>query len=451
MLNKALLSRLLGGRKSSSDGAPALIPATAGHPASPAQWSSEPWTPEHESAAAAQAAHEPSQHDQTAYDDATADQGTGSGIVAGHIEHLSAAGASGWAFDAARPDKPVGVAAFLGAACLGHAAADMVRDDLRHEIGDGAHGFNLAFSPPVPEGLLHQVYIVAAAAGIPAVLRAPEPAEIVAAVHPDATGCAPIFIIGVAPDAAAVLTRSLSQAMGLSGHGDGHLLSLSQSLIQATNQFYRNAMAAAGPHALVRQVKASRIHQAIRQMFATLMAEQHPQGDWIDNSQGLAGIQAAMAMRMIWPRARFIFLSSRVIESAGLRAEAEPSRGLKDHVGGWVREMQSWAETRDRFRNNSLSIDRLVLLSDPAEAAATIAKFLQLDDGVRARLSELLTQAVHDAGLSIAPLAADALAGWDGEEGQGLRAASEQAMVAFGYSWDSSYFAPAKTLESATP
>jgi hypothetical protein len=358
------------------------------------------------------------------------------GIVAGHIELFSAEGASGWAFDAARPGRPVVVAAFLGATRLGQTTADTVRPDLRTEIGEGVHGFSLPFSPAVPEDMLEHVHIVAASAGIPSVLRAPEPAAAIQEVRPAAADSAPIFIIGVAPDAADILTRSLIEAMGLSGHGEGHLLPLAQSLIRMTNQYFRNANAAAGPDSLVRRVEAGKIHQAIRSMFAVLMAEQHPQGHWIDNSQGLAGIQATTVLRTIWPRARFIFLSSRVAESVEARAIVGPSRSLSDHVSSWVRDMQAWSEIRDRFRHSALSVDRLSLLRDPAASAAAIGAFLQLDEATTDRLAAVLTETVHASGLPAAAQAADAHPGWDGEAGQALRAASDPVMAAYGYAWD---------------
>lgn len=441
MYYKSLLSRLFGSRATPAE-APAAAEPMDFEPA------------EHDAGApgAEPGGHDaagdwpPSDGEVQAADPAEAD--VSPGIVAGHVEMLSPDGASGWAFDAARPGRPVMVAAFLGATRLGHAVADGVREDLQSEIGEGVQGFHLAFSPAVSEAMLEHVHVIAASAGTPAVLRAPEPVEAVTEASHARPPQAPVFIIGAAPDAAALLTRSLVEAAGLAGHAEGQLLSLAQALIRTTNQFYRNALAAAGKDALVRQVESATIHKGIRDIFIGIMAGQHPQGDWVDNSQGLAGIQAALAMRTMWPGARFIFLSSRVIESVGMRAAAEPARSMSDNVKAWVRDMQAWLEIRDRFRHNSMAIDRLSLLRDPAAAAMQVGGFLQLQEGAQARLASALTQAVHAAGL---PAAAGSHAGWDGEEGDALRAAAAPTMAAFGYVWDESYFGAAPALEGATP
>jgi hypothetical protein len=248
---------------------------------------------------------------------------------------------------------------------------------------------------------------------------------------------APLFIIGCAPDAAALLTRCLIAQGGFAGHEQGLLLPLMHQLTRTVNQFYRNGLAVAGPDALIRHVDADTFLQPIRRMFTDVMAAQHPHADWIDNTQGLGGIQAAPALRGLWPRARFIFLANRLLESVAQPPATTPAPSLRERVLAWVREMRSWSDTRPKIRGCSLTIERHTLLTDPAAVAAAVADFLNLDAGA---LEAALCEAVRAAGDPPAPLTLACLPGWEGDEAEALLAASAPTMAAYGYAWGETYF-----------
>jgi hypothetical protein len=253
---------------------------------------------------------------------------------------------------------------------------------------------------------------------------------------------APVFVIGYAPDAATLLTRCLIAHAGLAGHEQGMLLPLLLQLHRTVTQFFRTGLAAAGPDALIRHVDAQAFTPPIRRMFIDIMAAHHGSADWIDNTQGLAGIQLVPMLGTLWPRARFIFLASRVFET--IAASPQPA-SLREQTVAWARGMQQWQDTRRKLAKSCVTLDRHELLSDPHAAAAELASFLQLDESQAAALSSALSDAVQAVRGTGRPLAASACTGWDSPDGEALRAASAPMMAAYGYSWDETYMAGTAT------
>jgi hypothetical protein len=398
--------------------------------------------------------------------------------ISGVVDSLEADGASGWAFDTARPHTPVTVAAFLGEACIGEVSAGLYRSDVEARTGSGAHGFRLNFSPPMAPGQLRQVSVIAAG-GRPCVLRAPQreapqpqaleersasqaleetsasqeiavepppqvgetplPKMPAPSVHrPEETATAPIFIIGCAPDMSAKLALALMKATGLPGSEHGHLLPLALMLTRTVNQYYRNTLAIAETDALIRRVDVGHFQQAIRHVFIDLIRQHFPSGDWVDNSQGLLGIQSVPVLRSMWPGARFIFVSSRVIECVAARQVLEPKRDQRELATAWAREMQTWLDLRDRVGPAAVSVDHFALAHRPAEAAGEIAAFLNVGPVQTESLAQALSAAVTSHETVPSP---EVLAGWHGGKDETIRLATAPMMTAYGYSWDDGYFA----------
>jgi hypothetical protein len=474
MVNKSLFSRLFGTARSSPAPDPYAPDPLAPDPSDPIVLPQEFPGFEHE--AEAYAAEEPPAPAAHAVPHLSAIHAAASSghwmavdppaAISGAVDSLDADGASGWALDTVRPHVPVTVAAFLGEACIGEASAGIYRQDVEVRTGDGAHGFRLNFSPPMAPGQWRKVSVIAAS-GRPCVLRAAEqdaPKPPAADAQPEPQGhqekpdeapapsihqaedsqdqqtraTAPIFIIGCAPDIAGKLALALMQAAGLGGSEFGHMLPLALLLSRTVNQYYRNTLPNAEPASLVRRVDAGHFQQAIRDMFIDLTRQRFPSGDWVDNSQGLLGIQSVPLLRGMWPGARFIFVSSRVIENVAARKAAEPKRDPRDLVAAWGREMQTWHELRDRVGPAALSVDRFDLSQKPAAAAGKIAAFLKFDPAQTEQLAQALLAAAAEFP---AALPADAMAGWDDPANEALKLASEPMMSAYGYSWDQSYFA----------
>jgi hypothetical protein len=257
---------------------------------------------------------------------------------------------------------------------------------------------------------------------------------------------APVFIIGYAPDASILLTRCLTAHTGLAGHEEGLLLPLLLQLHRAVTHFFRTGLAAAGPDALIRHVDPVAFHHPIRRAFIDLMAAHHAGADWVDNTQGLAGIQAAPMLRTLWPRARFIFLASRVLES--IAAGASPA-GPREQAIAWARGMEQWRENSRKFGADCLTLDRHTLLSAPEAAAAEVATFLKLDSSQAAALTSAWSGLVREAGGFGTPLTASERPEWSGQDGEALRAASAPIMAMYGYSWDETYFRGTQGREDA--
>jgi len=268
-----------------------------------------------------------------------------------------------------------------------------------------------------------------------------------------AASVAPVFILGYAPDAAILLTRCLIAHGGLAGHEQGLLLPLLVPLNRVVTQFFRSGLAAAGPDALIRHVEPGAFQHPIRRMFIDIMADHHAGADWIDNTQGLAGIQAAAVLRTLWPRGRFIFLANRVLESIASVAppdERQPA-SLRDQGLAWARGMEQWTRTRQKLGADCLTLDRRTVLRQPEAAAAEVARFLKLDASQAASLALSLSHAAGEAGGFGTPLDASAQRGWDGQDGEALRAATAAMMTVYGYSWDGSYFAVTPSQEEVAP
>ncbi len=257
---------------------------------------------------------------------------------------------------------------------------------------------------------------------------------------PGERSAAPLFILGNAPTAADRVAYSLIHEAHMAGTMQGRLLPLAQQLIRVTGQFYRQGLATAGADAMIRHIDAAYFQRGIRRMFARAMAEQFPQGvDWLDNTPGLAAIQSVATMRAIWPKARFIFIGSRMMESVAARGAADPGRPLREHVGNWTREMQAWSEVRDRVGKNAITIDQFELHHNPGNAAFAIADLLALDAATSAALTESLTQGADDAGHAPPPLLVTDLPRVQEEDVEAITSLASPMMAMFGYGWES-YF-----------
>ena len=360
--------------------------------------------------------------------------------AAGDNDAVQPGDASSWIYDPVLFGEPMPVAAFLGSQRL-MTAADY-RADLdggsetlppaSADAGYHAHGFRLDFSqatmPELPTP-------VAEAAGDPQRPKARERSK-------DSEAPAPVFIIGNAPAAADRLASSLIQSAGMAGAVQGRLLPLAYQLIRTTTQFYRGGLATAGADAMIRQVEAAIFQRAIRRMFADALAERFPGADWVDNTPGLLAIQSVMTMRAIWPRARFVFIGSRMMESVVSRGTGEPLRPMKERVTAWAREMQAWLDVRERLGKTCVTIDQIDLTATPAVAAADIASLLALDDLTTARLTAALS---GSAGSAPPPLSITDLPGFDRDEADAIRGIAQPMMDAFGYGWER-YFGEGKRL-----
>jgi hypothetical protein len=75
-------------------------------------------------------------------------------------------------------------------------------------------------------------------------------------------------------------------------------------------------------------------------------AFQHPIR--IDNTQGLACIQAAAVLRTLSPRARFIFLANRALESIAINAQPGERQLVSSHdqAIAWSRGMEQWVQAQ---------------------------------------------------------------------------------------------------------
>jgi glycosyltransferase involved in cell wall biosynthesis len=83
---------------------------------------------------------------------------SGSGPLEGHIDHADQAGISGWAFCRANPEAPVQLEILADGKVIAAVPADRRRADLvAASIGDGRHGFELAFTRPLDPFCRHTI------------------------------------------------------------------------------------------------------------------------------------------------------------------------------------------------------------------------------------------------------------------------------------------------------
>ena len=88
-------------------------------------------------------------------------------MIDGHIDGLNRLGVVGWAADADHPDAAVEVAVVINGREQARIRADRPRTDLRDlgKFGEGRHGFELTFTPPLSADRDHEVVVRAGAEG----------------------------------------------------------------------------------------------------------------------------------------------------------------------------------------------------------------------------------------------------------------------------------------------
>jgi hypothetical protein len=78
------------------------------------------------------------------------DPTSGTSVVEGTLDWVTAESIDGWAWDSAKPDMPIDVDIYDGDKKLATVVADQFREDLvQAKIGNGKHSFSL----PTPAGL----------------------------------------------------------------------------------------------------------------------------------------------------------------------------------------------------------------------------------------------------------------------------------------------------------
>jgi hypothetical protein len=87
----------------------------------------------------------------------------------GHVDRITRRSVSGWAADSDDMDRPVTVTILVDGERAAHVVCDRLREDLRARgtYGNGMHGFQHEFSPPLPEGAEVKVAVRFAGSGQP--------------------------------------------------------------------------------------------------------------------------------------------------------------------------------------------------------------------------------------------------------------------------------------------
>jgi hypothetical protein len=86
-------------------------------------------------------------------------------MIDGYVDSVSRYGVAGWSADPADPERPIDVAIVVNGVERGRLRADRPRRDLRGlgTFGDGLHGFQFTFDPPLGADQDHEVVVQAEA------------------------------------------------------------------------------------------------------------------------------------------------------------------------------------------------------------------------------------------------------------------------------------------------
>ena len=367
----------------------------------------------------------------------------------GFVEAIAEHEARGWAFDEANPDAHLTVSAWLGGSRVGGSVAAIMRRDLKTAgIGDGDHGFRIAFDPLLPPAALPGLELRAERGGQSVCLKQlPGTNQSLADAASDATipfsdpTHHPVFVLGPARSGTSALALALLKSGRYQGHGEGHLMPLAQQLLSQVDAYYGDRSALSGADTLLRRVHKETFQRFVRRSFVQLMRAAYPSGYWIDKTPTAAMVRSAPLMLEIWPNARFIFLKRRVIENIISRRRKFPQDTLQNHYLDWVDVLSAWRGVKDRLGQRAIEADQLQMARSNDVFSAEISAFLGLTptqaETLRITLaSDHPEQTSERVGMS----ATLESLGLHGDNKRELRIACDPIMEAFGYSYDENYY-----------
>jgi Sulfotransferase family len=369
--------------------------------------------------------------------------------IKGFVEYADGARVRGWAYDPAFPSRRLEVVVEVADQVYASGRADIYRNDLASAgIDDGGHGFSIdvgAANMPADASSLLRVCAVSGAERL--TLRRVHPKGIKALeltaddqIPVSDASQFPVFILGAARSGTSAVALALLHSERYHGAGEGHFLPLADKLLAEVAVYYHRNAAAASQGTTLHRVPSDALSDYIRRGFIQLARRLYPTAYWIDKTPSVPAVLATPLMLQLWPNARFVFMRRRVIENLLSRRRKFPQGRDESQYSDWAAIMRAWLRVRAQLGEAAIEIDHRQLVCDPAGTSASINAFLGIPEPAATRVRDYLvhnhpeqTDANFGAVHSLASLEMTE------PELKKLRAACDEVMNEFGYTYDASY------------
>jgi Sulfotransferase family len=315
----------------------------------------------------------------------------------------------GWAFDPGAPDEHLMIEVQVDGKSIGTVKASLFYDHLaKAGIGTGDHGFVFNASQEIPVETPQRVRVIARSqsGGVanlvfgagPASAASSPAAAVQVSVRPSLEFTAastdpaqhPVFIFGSARSGTSAMAQALKRHTRYVGHGEGHLLDLLRTLLNAVSAHYagRYGEWASGTDTMIGAVPQEFMLNMIRHGFVELARNLFPKGYWLDKTPRPDMTRAAPLLLEIWPDARFIYMKRRGFENVESRRRKFPTMDFESHCAGWTDSIVAWEAVRGGLAGRAIEVDQVFLSREPALAAEALTTFLLLTEVERRRLEQ---------------------------------------------------------------
>jgi len=231
--------------------------------------------------------------------------------------------------------------------------------------------------------------------------------------------------------------------IGYEGYREGNFLSLMATIDGFIDRHFET-FGRDGSSVLASLVDKSDFKQRIQDVFASLTNELNPSPLWFDKTGNADMIHVIPTLRRIWPDSVFIFAKRRAIENVLSRLKKFPQHSFEYHCMDWAKNMRAWRDMRVSLPSQCFTeVDQQDMLHKPDECAHNVIQLLGLDaekEGVL-RSTFFSNRAQETESGSAMKLHALESLPWTSEQKETFVANCDAEMKAYGYSYDSGYFA----------
>ena len=250
----------------------------------------------------------------------------------------------------------------------------------------------------------------------------------------------PVFIVG-SPRSGTSATVDAFIAAGYRGYREGNFLPVAYQMNLAIDRHYKSFDIGTN-EILLGCIDKVELKQKVNEIVFDYVDTLNPEWPWFEKTGGADMIRLLPAILLRWPSALVVYSKRRAIENIFSRIRKFPGESFEYHCVDWARTMNAWRQTRQILPPAQfLEIDQYDMIREPANTAATLGRFLELDqereDSMLAMLEKTRPQET-ESGSAIRVLTLEAT-GWSAHQRQTFIKHCSQEMEAFGYTLDATY------------
>lgn len=259
-------------------------------------------------------------------------------------------------------------------------------------------------------------------------------------------GGMPIFITGSPRSGTSIFILGLKSATGIPAFAEGQLLDVYGKISLAVDRHYTNYAHSAGdPRHAIGNISADEVKQAMARTLLDLSNKVHGGTSWIDKSGGTEMLEYIRMLARIGQPFVTFFCYRRAIENVYSRLQKFPKFDITYHAQDWVNIMRAWRQTRALLPVGTwLEIEQKDIADRPGYVAEGVTQVMKLTPQQRDKMIETFSKQRPQV------LASDEVGrtltinqtGWDADQRAAFRAAVEEEMRIWGFTYDERYRVP---------